>query len=337
MDIKIGIIGCGYWGPNLIRNFYKIKECKVIYACDLSRERLSKIKEMYPQIKITQNYLDMLEVEEIDAVVVATPPITHYKIAKDALLYGKHLLVEKPFVTSLEKAEELINLAEKLNKKIMVGYTFLYHPCVKIIKEMVESGYLGKIYYIYSQRINLGLFQKDINVVWDLAPHDLSIIKYIFGELPFCVNAIGYSHIIDGIEDVAFLNLKNDFFTVNIHLSWLAPYKVRLFTIVGEDKMLVFDDVSDQKLVVHHKSVKKPAYFYSLDEFKFAYKYGKTEILNFSWIEPLFSQCKDFVDCILYDKEPLSSARNTIDILKLVLVANKSIKEEGKWKKVNDL
>ncbi|UCH84192.1 MAG: Gfo/Idh/MocA family oxidoreductase, partial [Candidatus Latescibacterota bacterium] len=243
--LRVGVIGCGYWGPNLVRNFSQLPESEVAACADLDGNRLARMDVLYPKINKTKDYSELLADDEISAIVVATPPETHIKIAMDALNAGKHVFVEKPLATSSADCESLLETAKKSNLTLMVGHTFVYTAAVKKIKDVIDSGELGDILYINTTRVNLGIFQEHINVVWDLAPHDVSILNYILDGRPDEVSAHGHSYIRDGVEDVAFLTFRYPGnILAHIHVSWLNPNKIRKTTVVGSKKMLVYDDVS---------------------------------------------------------------------------------------------
>ena len=242
--INVGVIGAGYWGPNLIRNFQQISRSNVVMVADLNPERLSYIQSLYPAIETTTNYKDLISNAEIDALAIATPVFTHKDFALEAMEQGKHVFIEKPMAASVADARAMIELSERKGLCLMVGHTFEYNSAVIKIKEIIDSGELGEIYYINSQRLNLGLFQQDINVVWDLAPHDISIILYWLGKEPKYITAMGTSHINPAIQDVATVSLvfDNDLIAF-VQCSWLDPNKIRKITVVGSKKMLVYDDI----------------------------------------------------------------------------------------------
>ena len=241
--IKVGVIGCGYWGPNLIRNLVDISQAEVVGVSDLRESRLNHIRNLYPRIFTTQNYKDLFSLN-LDAVVVATPPATHYAIAKECMENGLNVLIEKPITTNSADAQELVDLAARKDLTLMVGHTFEYNPAVRALKELIDQGEIGQVYYMNSIRVNLGLFQRDLNVLWDLAPHDLSIFLYLLGMRPISVSAQGNDSVFKGIHDLVYLNLvfPNEVFA-HIHVSWLDPCKVRRTTVVGSKKMVVYDDV----------------------------------------------------------------------------------------------
>lgn len=327
--LKVGVIGCGYWGPNLIRNFTKLKETDVIYCADLDEKRLQHMKTIYPAIETTKDYRKIIEDTAIDIVAVATPVRTHFKLASEALLAKKHTFVEKPLTTSINEAKELIALAQKHQRKLMVGHVFEYTSAVRKMKGIIDSGELGEIYYINSHRLNLGLFQQDINVIWDLAPHDISIILYLLGKEPTSVTAIGASHINPSIEDVAILTMKfpNNLIAF-IQSSWLDPDKVRKITVVGSKKMLVYDDVQPtEKIRIYNKSVEKPKHYDTYEEFHYSYKYGDTIIPKLDGYEPLLTELSHFVECVRNDTAPLSDGNSGLQVVKILEAAQKSIKQ----------
>ena len=269
MKINLGVIGYGYWGPNIVRNFLGNPEVNVAKVCDMKGERLKVVKEKHPHIETVTDVTNILNNADINVVAIVTPVFTHYDLAKKALLNGKHIFVEKPFTSNSAQAKELIEIAEKKNLLIMVDHTFLFTGAVRKIKELVKDGTLGDLYYYDSVRVNLGLFQHDINVIWDLAPHDISIMDYLVGDLkPISVNAVGAEHFDRGLEDVAYLTVKfEDNFIAHFHVNWLSPVKVRKTLVAGDKKMLVWDDLeADKKIKIYDKGVeiKKTEDIYNL-------------------------------------------------------------------------
>lgn len=318
--INVGVIGCGYWGPNLIRNFSQLKGSTVRMVADLDKKRLSKMKEIYPAIEMTNDYRHILSDSAIDLVAVATPVRTHFRFASEALLAGKHVFVEKPITATSREAETLIQIAEARKLKLMVGHTFLFTSAVRKIKEVVDSGELGDIYYINAQRLNLGLFQQDINVIWDLAPHDISIILHLLDKEPDDVHFIGASHINPSIEDIAILALRfSNNVIAYIQSSWLDPDKVRKITVVGSKKMLVYDDVqATEKIRIYDKRVEKPVHYDTFAEFPYSYKYGDIIIPKLDGAEPLRTELSHLLDCIINDKTPLSDGRNGLRVVRVL-------------------
>jgi len=254
--VDIGVIGCGYWGPKHVRNYHELAEANLTTVCDLSEDRLRQVRIQYPYVKTTPNFEDLLR-DSVDAIVIATPVDTHYRLAKEALLHDKHVLIEKPMTASGQEALELIELAEKRNLVLMVGHTYEYHPAVEFLKKLVNSGELGEIYGIDADRLNLGLFRTDVNVLWDLAPHDICILLSLLDEEPLAISARGTDHIEPSIHDVAYLELLFSNGTMgHIHVSWLHPRKIRQITIVGSKKMAVYDDVSEtEKIHIYDKGL----------------------------------------------------------------------------------
>lgn len=298
--ITLGVIGAGYWGPNLIRNFINLPGARVTRVSDLSRERLQHMEKLYPFLETTQDYRALIDDPAIDAIVIATPVTSHAKLAREALLAGKHVFVEKPLSSSAEDSLQLVKLAREKGLVGMVGHTFIYSPAVRKIKELLNSGELGEIYYISTTRVNLGLFQDDINVVWDLAPHDLSIFAYLLDAEPERVQAVGHSYIQPGIEDVAFLTYSFPGGRLaNIHVSWLDPNKIRRTTVVGSKKMLVYDDTSNiEKIRVYDKGVDVHRHYDTFGEFQLAYRFGDIHIPKLDDGEPLKVETAHFLECI---------------------------------------
>ena len=330
--MKLAVIGCGYWGPNLVRNFLQSNQVQELICCDLDSKRLERMKNLYPSVRVLTDYKEILGMPDLDAVAIATPVKTHYPIAKDFLSKGKHVFIEKPFTHSYETAWELVELAEESQSVLMVGHTFEYTAAVNKIKEIVESGELGKILYISCIRANLGLFQSDINVVWDLAPHDISIILYILGETPVSVNSQGKAHFKPDIEDVAIttLNFKNGVVAF-VHASWLDPNKIRRTTIVGTRKMLVYDDIETQeKIKIYDKGVDVPPYYDTFGDFQFSYRYGDIYSPRIEDYEPIKKECEHFLECIQRGMCPLSDGYSGLRVVSILEAANKSIKNSGR-------
>ena len=257
--LKVGLVGYGYWGPNLARNLKATANAQLTIICDLKDAIIAEVQKKHPDIKTTKEYTQLLTA--VDAVIIATPPATHYPLAKRALQEGKHVFVEKPLALTKEHAKDLIEEAKRAGVVLMVGHTYEYVPQVNKLKEIISSGEIGKVHYLYTQRLNLGLWQPDCNVVWDLAPHDVSIILYIIGEMPVTVNAVGSAHVQAEKEDVAFitLNFKGGK-TAHIQLSWLDPVKTRKVVIVGDKKMVVYDDIAPKSITLYEKKVRQQKY-----------------------------------------------------------------------------
>ncbi len=329
--VKVGVIGCGYWGPKLARNFNDLPDSDLMMVSDLREDRLQEIKKLYPSVITTRNYKDLI-LGDLDAIVIATPVNTHYPLAKEALLSGKHVLIEKPITAHSEHAQDLIDLARQKNLVLMVGHTFEYNPAVEAVRDIVQSGELGNIYYLNSTRANLGLLQPDINVMWDLAPHDISIIRFILGENPVKVSARGavFVNKVRNLHEVAYINLHfPDGVMANLHLSWLDPVKQRTLTVVGSRKMLVYDDIADDKVVVFDKGVEVPPYSITETEFRASYRHGEEKVYSINWIEPLRAECDHFIKCIQTNSTPRSDGADGLIVLKILETAQRSLLNGG--------
>jgi len=339
--ITVAVIGCGYWGPNLIRNFIQIPESKVEYCCDLDEGKLKRINSLYPEPKVTQNYHEIFDDPGVEAVAIATPVHTHFDLAKEGLEAGKHVFVEKPLAHSSQKARGLIRLARKRNKVLMVGHTFLYTAAVNKLKELIDSDELGDILYISCERRNLGLFQDDINVVWDLGTHDISVILYLLndrlGEKKCRVVATGQSHFLSENEDVAFITLNfAGKVLVNLHLSWLDPRKIRNMTVVGSKKMVVYDDIETlEKVKIYDKGVLVPDHHNSFGEFQLSYRYGDITIPRLKQEEPLKVELSHFLECIREGKKPLTDGENGYQVVRIIEKINESLKNGGKGGRIS--
>ena len=329
--LSIGVVGLGYWGPNLARNFSQLSGCHLGALCDFDSDRLEKTILLHPGVARYSDFEIMLEKSNLDAIAVATPVSSHFRLAKTALLAGKHVLVEKPFASSVAECEELIKLAASRSLTLMVGHTFIYSEPIKMIKQIIDSGDIGEIRYINSQRLNLGLFQKDINVVWDLAPHDISIILHLLGRTPDYVNCQGNAHITPGIEDVSNLSLSfcsGQFAT--IQSSWLEPRKVRQMTIVGTRKMIVYDDIEPmEKIRIYDTRIERPPHYDNFGEFHYAYHYGDSFVPYIKQSEPLRQMCQHFVDGILTGVPPLSCGESGLAVLRILEASSKSLRNNG--------
>lgn len=331
IPLGVGVIGCGYWGPNLVRNFRALPDCRLKSICDVSEDRLRHLKSIYPEIEGETKYEKLLSDPGVAAIVIATSVRHHFPLAKASLLAGKHTLIEKPLAASVEQCEELIAIAKKQGLVLMVGHTFLFSPAVRKIKEIVDRNDIGEIRYISARRLNLGLFQKDINVAWDLAPHDISIILYIMKESPHSINCRGAAHITPGIEDVTSMNLHfSDEKSATIQSSWLDPKKVREMTIVGSERMIVYDDLQAQeKIKIYDVNVKRPPHYDTFAEFHYAYHYGDTYSPYIKQEEPLKVECQHFLDCIANGRTPLTSGTKGLEVVKILEASSASIKLNG--------
>ncbi len=336
-QIKVGVVGCGYWGPNLIRNFRALPDCQLKVMCDIDPERLSHLNSLYPEVEGTNDFKHMLNGIGLDAVVIATAVKSHFPMAKASLLAGKHVFIEKPMASSAEQCEELVELAAKKGRILMVGHTFLYSPAVRKIKQIVDCGDLGEIRYICARRLNLGLFQKDINVTWDLAPHDISIIQHVMGEQPVSVNCRGSANITPGIEDVTTMTLSfSKQRSAIIHSSWLDPRKVREMTIVGSKRMVVYDDVAPlEKIRIFDARVEIPPHYDTFAEFQYAYHYGDMYAPYIKQEEPLKTECQHFVDCIRNGGTPLTSGQQGLDLVRILEASSESLKLGGAMVHIN--
>jgi predicted dehydrogenase len=329
--IIVGVVGCGYWGPNLVRNFKGLANCKLKAMCDTNKARLGHMLSLYSDVEGVTDYEHLLNGVGLDAVVVATPVKHHYALAKASLLAGKHTLIEKPMAASAAQCEELIEIAESKGLVLMIGHTFLYSAPVRKIAEIVEAGDLGEIRYINSRRLNLGLFQKHINVAWDLAPHDISIILHVLGELPVSVNCQGNAHVTPGIEDVTNISLlfRHKRFAT-IQSSWLEPRKVREMTIVGTRRMIVYDDLQTlEKIRIYDVRVERPPHYDSFADFHYSYHYGDSYIPHLKQEEPLKTECQHFLDCIEQGIRPLTGGHEGLELVRILEAASQSLKSYG--------
>jgi len=328
--VTLGIVGLGYWGPNLLRNFSQLEGCRVKACCDLDEGNLKRAKAQYPDIEITDNYAALLQDPEIQAVVIATSAALHHKMVKEALLSGKHVYVEKPLTLSITHAEELVQLAQENEKKLMVGHLMEYHPAIEKLKDMIDGQELGDIYYLHAQRVNLGKIRRDENALWSFAPHDISIIMYLLGEMPENVSARGQAYLQDGIEDVVFLNLLfASKVMAQIQLSWLDPHKIRQTTIVGSKKMAVFNDMEPtEKIRIYDKGVVNNGVYGSFGE-ALSLRFGDITIPYIKMTEPLRLECKHFIDCICNDTKPRSDGQDGLQVVKVLQAAQDSLDNGG--------
>jgi len=329
--IKVGVIGYGYWGPNIVRNFHGQDHTRVEMLCDKNPDALARARRMYPSIQTTTDPCDILNSPEIDAVAVITPVWTHYDIAKSALLHGKHVFVEKPFTSSSEQAEDLIELADRKNLKIMVDHTFLFTGAVRKIRELTDSGVLGDLYYYDSLRVNLGLFQHDVSVIWDLAPHDLSIMDYLIKDEPEAIVASGEKHL-NGVEDVAYMTIHfPNRVIAHINVNWLSPVKIRTTLIGGTKKMLVWNDlVADEKIRLYDKGVN----FASgegdkVREILVSYRTGDMWAPQIEQLEALRVELNYFAKCIMNDETPFNDGLAGLRVVRMLEAADRSIQKRG--------
>jgi predicted dehydrogenase len=327
--VNFGVIGYGYWGPNVVRNLASLEGSQVLAVADQSPAARKRVLKAYPGIKVTPDASEVISSAEIDAIAVVTPVWTHYELAKAALENGKHVFVEKPFTSNAAQADELINLAARRNLKVMVDHTFLFTGAVKKIQQLIEAGTLGKLYYYDSTGVNLGLFQHDVNVIWDLAPHDLSIIDYLIKETPEAIVATGQSHP-NGFEDVAFITLYfPNKIIAHISVNWLSPVKVRTTLIGGEKKMLVWNDLeADEKIKIYDKGV-AIACGEGLYDLLVSYRSGDMWAPQIEQVEALRLELGYFVECISTDQQSSNDGVSGLRVVKMLQAASESLSKRG--------
>ena len=327
--VRVGAVGCGYWGPNVIRNLEAVSGFELCCVCDADPERLRPVAARYPAARSTTRVEEILEDPTIEAVYLATPVSTHYALVKHALERGKHVLVEKPLATRVDQAEELADMADARDLTLMVGHTFVFSPPVRKVKQLIDAGLIGPIYYVETTRVNLGLFQKDVSVLWDLGPHDLSILMYWLGEVPLQVSARGRSYLGEALEDVAFLTLEfPSGILAQLQISWLAPSKLRRTSIVGRQRMIVYDDLEPvEKVKVFDRGVdRQPA---SFGEFQLTYRSGDILSPRLDTTEPLYIECAHFLECIETGLVPDTSPRSGVDVVRVIQAAERSLRLGG--------
>ena len=329
--MRLGCVGLGYWGPNILRTFWTLKGCEVKWACDRDEARLKKVAGAYPELSPTPHYGDLLQDEGVDAVAIVTPATQHFPMVKAALEAGKHVFVEKPLAIKRNEAQELIGLARAKSRVLMVGHLLLYHPAVKRLKDLIQVGELGQIYYIYSTRVNLGQVRREENALLSFAPHDISVILYLLDARPVEVSAIGEGYLQREVEDVVFLTLRfPDGALAHCHVSWLDPHKIRKFTVVGSKKMAVFDDMEpSEKIRIYDKGVDHHFDFSSFADF-LSLRFGDIQIPRIEMREPLLLECQHFLECIEGGKRPLSDGENGLAVLEVIEAAERSLKEKGR-------
>lgn len=329
--LNIAVIGYGYWGPNIVRNFVEAPDADVLMVCDLDESRLEQAQKRYPAITTTTNPQDLFNNDAIDAVAVVTPVATHYDLALNALQSDKHVLLEKPMTATVEQAETLLKEAQKRGLTLMVDHTFVYTGAVRKIRELVNSGELGNVYYYDSTRINLGLFQHDVNVLWDLAVHDLTIMDYVLQEKPVAVSATGISHVAGEPENVAYLTLffKNNMIA-HINVNWLAPVKVRSMLIGGSKKMIVFDDLQpSEKLKIYDKGITVSDAPESVYEMLIGYRAGDMWAPKLERSEALRVEALHFIECIKENKTPVTDGEAGLRVVRILEAANQSMLQQG--------
>lgn len=330
--IRIGIIGCGYWGPNYLRNFNQLKESRAVVCCDLLKKNLDNVKRHFNPVEVTTNYTNVLKDRDIDAIVVATPAQTHYRITRDALESNKHVLVEKPLALKYTDCKKLIALAKAKKKTLMVGHTFLFNPAVKKLKQYIKKGALGRIYYLHATRTHLGLIRNDVNASWDLAPHDISIFSYLLEEMPVSVSALGGSFLRRPKQDVVFINLVYPKGIIaNIHASWADSNKVREIQVIGSRARIVFDDLNNlEKVKLYKKGISVDKSYVNFGEFQLLLRDGDILSPKVDPQEPLRLQCQHFISCLRSKKRPFTDGSNGAQVVKIMNAIDKSLKLCGR-------
>jgi predicted dehydrogenase len=333
--IRIAQIGYGYWGPNLLRNFMSLGNAKVDVLIDSQTDRLDQASKLFPALVTSTSADDAFNNNSIDAVVIATPVFTHYDLAKRSLLAGKHVLLEKPMTATVAQAKELIDLALRKGKLLMVDHTFLYTGAVEKMKALKDEGALGELKYFDSTRINLGLIQQDVNVLWDLAPHDISVLDYLSDELPISVNATGVSHIHNGIENIAYLtvNYQNNFIA-HFNCSWSSPVKIRMMLLGGSEKMVVFNDMEPTEKIKVYDTAHSVSTLEEKQKVMIDYRVGDVYVPKLALAEPLKKLAQDFIHSIENNSEPRASAAGGLNTIRILEAAQQSIKQFGKEIKI---
>lgn len=333
---RVAVVGAGYWGRNLVRVFHQLEGVDLAAVCDVDHQRLMNIANAYPNMYLTSDYAEILNDFEIEAIILAVPSTQHHKLAMASLDAGKHTFVEKPLSMSVEQGRELLAEAQAKNRVLLVGHTFLYNDAVRRVKEYIDSGELGDIYYVAAQRLNLGIVRQEENVMWSLAPHDISIINYWLGAMPTAVTARGHVYLQPGIPDVAFINLDYPGgVSANIHVSWLDPGKIRAMTVVGSKKMIVYNDTSpDEKIRIFDKRVVKKdgsglGEFDTFGKFQLMTRAGDVLTPSLNFREPLQVEARHFVDCILEREKPFSDGKNGLEVVSVLVAAQQSMDSEG--------
>lgn len=333
---NIAMLGLGYWGPNLVRNLASLEDVKLTAFCDLDVKRAESFRQRFcPDARVISDYRRLADDSQVDAVVIATPIRTHFELGSFLLTAGKHVFIEKPLARTTEECKKLIDLAAVHNRVLMVGHVFEYNVAVQKIKQYIDDGELGKLFYIYSQRVNLGRIQHDVNALWSFAPHDISILNYWFGQEPVRISARGFCYLNSGVEDVVFITLEYpNGVGAHLHLGWLDPRKVRLMTLVGSKKMLVYDDVSlDAKIQIYDKGIAGLHDFLeapeSFAQFQFQLRVGDLVVPTIQFGEPLQSECRHFIKCITTGEQPHTDGLNGLRVVKVLEAAEQSLRQGG--------
>ena len=334
--INIGVVGYGYWGPNVARNFHAAAGAKLTAVSDLSEKRLGMAQTHYPFIRVSKDPLHVIRAKDVDIVAVATPVFSHYELAKEALLAGKHVFVEKPFTSTSAQARELVDLAAETGLQIMVDHTVLFTGAVKKIKQVIDSGELGRLLFYDSVRVNLGLFQHDVNVIWDLAPHDLSVMDFVINAKPVAITAHGSIHFGGRFEDIAYISVdfEDDGFIAHFHVNWLSPVKIRRTLISGDKKMLVYDDLNaDEKVKIYDRGVdvkNSNQDKNGINELLVSYRSGDAQIPKLDGTEALLAEAEYFVRCIEKNEEPFNNGLAGLKVVQLLEAADESLKQGGR-------
>ena len=325
--IRVGVIGAGYWGPNIVRNLYEAPGAEAVAVADLSQDRLDAIRKRFPALRVTTDYRELIGDRTIDAICVVTPVGTHRALAEEAFAAGKHVFVEKPLAKTVSDAEAIVRAGERAGKTLMVGHTFVYNPAVAVVKRILESKGIGDVHYLDSQRVNLGLHQFDINVLWDLGPHDVSIALYWLDEEPEWVQCTGACFVQDGIEDVVFLMIGFPSGAIaHAHLSWLAPSKLRTTIVIGSQKMVVYDDVQAvEKVKIYDQGVEK----LESDELRRSYRAGDIQSPRIPMTEALQVEMRHFIECVRDGKKPLSDGEAGLQVVRVRELAMRSLRSGG--------
>lgn len=329
--VRVALVGCGHWGPNYIRILQFMDDVEVAWVCDRSPEALQKIQRQYPRLHTITDFSEVLGNPKVDGVIIATPATTHFDLVKEVLGAGKHVLVEKPLALKVEEAQELVSLSEASKRTLMVGHTFLYNPAIRKMKECVEKGMLGKIYYLQSARTHLGLIKNDVSAVWDLAPHDVSIFSYLLGQGPKRVSAVGASHLNEKLHDVAFINLSYDHKILgNIHISWVDSNKLRQVAVIGSKARILFDDLNPlERIRIFEKGVSLDKPYTTFGEFQLLLRDGDIISPKIEAEEPLRNVCLEFLEAIRTGKRPLTDGRNGLEVVRTMCAIEKSIERGG--------
>lgn len=328
--LRVGVVGCGYWGPKLARNFHALPETELVAVADPDPERREHMARTYPGVRAVAD-LDALLALSPEAVAIATPVSTHAALACRALEAGCHVLVEKPLARSSEEARGLVREAAERGRVLMVGHTFVYNPAVELLARLVADGEVGRPYYLTATRVNLGIHQPDVNVIWDLAPHDLSILDRVIGAAPRALRAVARTYAGTGQEDVAWLHLEYaNGVTATLHLSWLAPQKIRRVTVIGDRRMIVYDDVAAlDKVSIYDRGVDAPPHTDSYGEFQLSYRYGDVKVPRIDWVEPLRAECAHFADCVRAGRRPRSDGEAGLEVVGILEAADRSLAAGG--------